>query len=105
MRALLLDPDVLLLDEPLAALDPIMRADLQVDLRRIFQTVRKTVVFVTHDMGEAVFLGDTLVLLRDGRIVQVGSAAQLVHCPAEPFVTQFINAQRTPRAALEALTP
>jgi osmoprotectant transport system ATP-binding protein len=63
MRALMLDPDVLLLDEPLGALDPMIRADLQSDLRDIFRSLGKTVVLVTHDMGEAAFLGDTIVLL------------------------------------------
>jgi len=95
MRALMLEPDVLLLDEPLGALDPLIRADLQADLRRIFQALGKTVVLVTHDLGEAVFLGDHLVLLRDGRIVQEGTLADFVERPADPFVTRFINAQRT----------
>ncbi len=64
MRALMLDPDVLLLDEPLGALDPMIRAGLQDDLREIFQSVGKTVVMVTHDMAEAAFFGDTIVLMR-----------------------------------------
>ena len=101
MRALILDPDLLLLDEPLGALDPMIRSELQQDLKEIFQTLGKTVVIVTHDIGEAGFLGDIIVLLRDGQIVQQGSLAELVHTPADPFVTQFINAQRSP---LEALT-
>lgn len=100
MRALMLDPDALLLDEPLGALDPIIRSDLQTDLRRIFQTLAKTVVLVTHDLGEAAFFGDLIVLLRDGKIVQQGKLADLVRTPAEPFVTRFINAQRTPLEAL-----
>src|SRR5438105_5633590 len=68
MRALMLDPDALLLDEPLGALDPIIRSELQADLRSIFQTLGKTVVLVTHDIGEAGFLGDTIVMLRGGRV-------------------------------------
>lgn len=96
MRALMLDPDVLLLDEPLGALDPMIRADLQTDLKRIFQSLGKTVVLVTHDMGEAVFFGDQIVLLHGGRIVQAGLPDELFQSPAEPFVTAFINAQRTP---------
>ena len=95
MRALMLDPDVLLLDEPLGALDPMIRADLQSDLRDIFQTLGKTVVLVTHDLGEAAFFADTLVLLRAGRIVQRGPFSDLFHAPAEPFVESFVNAQRT----------
>jgi osmoprotectant transport system ATP-binding protein len=96
MRALMLDPDVLLLDEPLGALDPLIRSDLQGDLKGIFRTLGKTVVLVTHDLGEAGFLGDLIVLLRDGRVVQRGTLADLVRTPAEPFVTQFVNAQRPP---------
>jgi len=100
MRALMLDPDVILLDEPLGALDPMIRFELQSDLRRIFQTLRKTVVMVTHDMGEAAFFGDRIVLLRDGRMVQEGTIDELVHSPVDPFVTRFINAQRSPLDAL-----
>ncbi|HIE00924.1 MAG TPA: ATP-binding cassette domain-containing protein [Thiotrichaceae bacterium] len=100
MRALILDPDLLLLDEPLGALDPMIRSELQNDLKQIFQTLGKTVVIVTHDIGEAGFLGDMIVLLRDGQIVQQGSLPELVHTPIDPFVTQFINAQRSPLEAL-----
>jgi len=96
MRALMLDPDVLLLDEPLGALDPMIRADLQTDLKRIFQALKKTVVLVTHDMGEAAFFGDLVILLRDGQIVQSGQAEDLICSPADPFVTRFVNAQRKP---------
>jgi osmoprotectant transport system ATP-binding protein len=101
MRALMLDPDVLLLDEPLGALDPLIRADLQADLKRIFRTLGKTVVLVTHDMGEAAFFADTIVLLRDGRIVQQGIIDDLVNRPADPFVTRFINAQRSPLESIK----
>nr|VFK30832.1 MAG: osmoprotectant transport system ATP-binding protein [Candidatus Kentron sp. MB]VFK34384.1 MAG: osmoprotectant transport system ATP-binding protein [Candidatus Kentron sp. MB]VFK76489.1 MAG: osmoprotectant transport system ATP-binding protein [Candidatus Kentron sp. MB] len=94
MRALMLDPDVLLLDEPLGALDPVIRAELQTDLKNIFKALGKTVVIVTHDIGEAGFLGDIIVLLRDGKIVQKGHFSEFIHAPADPFVTQFINAQR-----------
>ena len=96
MRALMLDPDVLLLDEPLGALDPMIRADLQVDLKRIFQTLGKTVVLVTHDIAEAGFFGDTITLLRDGRVLQKGTFKELIQSPAYAFVTRFINAQRSP---------
>ncbi len=101
MRALMLDPEVLLLDEPLGALDPMIRADLQEDLQRIFKTLGKTVLMVTHDMGEAGFFGGTIVLMREGRIVQQGTLEALVRSPAEAFVTRFINAQRTPLEALQ----
>jgi osmoprotectant transport system ATP-binding protein len=96
MRALMLDPDVLLLDEPLGALDPLVRSELQDDLRRVFRTLGKTVVLVTHDLGEAGFFGDPIVLLRDGQIVQQATLAELVQAPADPFVTEFVNAQRSP---------
>ena len=102
MRALMLDPDVLLLDEPLGALDPMIRADLQSDLRSIFQTLGKTVVMVTHDMGEAGFFGDQIVLMREGKIVQIGSLKNLMQNPTHEFVTQFIHAQRNP---LESMAP
>lgn len=95
MRALMLDPDVLLLDEPLGALDPIVRSELQTDLRRVFRALGKTVVLVTHDLGEAGYFGDIIVLLRDGRIVQQGTLNDLMRAPAEEFVTRFINAQRS----------
>jgi osmoprotectant transport system ATP-binding protein len=100
MRALMLDPDVLFLDEPLGALDPLIRSDLQADLREVFRALGKTVVLVTHDLGEAGFLGDLIVMLRGGRIVQRGTLAEMVRAPAEPFVSQFINAQRSPLEAL-----
>jgi osmoprotectant transport system ATP-binding protein len=69
-------------------------------LKQIFQAVRKTVVLVTHDMSEAAFLGDIIVLLRDGEIVQKGTLEELVRSPSDPFVTRFINAQRNSHDAL-----
>src|SRR5262249_29955798 len=101
MRALMLDPELPLLDEPLGALDPLIRSELQADLRDIFQRLKKTVVLVTHDLGEAGFLGDNLVLLRAGRIEQQASFDALVAQPASPFVREFITAQRPPRALQE----
>lgn len=95
MRALMLDPAALLLDEPLAALDPLIRFDLQGDLKGIFKTLNKTVVLVTHDMNEAAFLGDVIVLMREGRIVQKDTLKNLLENPLDPFVTHFINAQRS----------
>jgi osmoprotectant transport system ATP-binding protein len=100
MRALMLDPDLILLDEPLGALDPMIRVELQRELAAIFQRLHKTVLMVTHDLAEAVFFGDRLVLLRSGRIVQQGSAQDLLHAPAEPFVAEFVNAQREPQRVL-----
>ena len=94
VRALFLDPEVLLLDEPLGALDPLTRAELQEDLRRAFVALGRTVVFVTHDLAEAAFFSGRLVLLRDGRVVQEGSLDALARAPAEPFVARFVRAQR-----------
>jgi len=95
MRALMLNPDVLLLDEPLGALDPMVRAGLQTDLKAIFQELGQTVILVTHDMGEAGYLGDKIVLMRDGAVVQEGNLDDLRERPAAPFVTEFLNAQRS----------
>lgn len=105
MRGLMLDPELLLMDEPLGALDPMIRSDLQADLKRIFRTLGKTVVFVTHDLGEAGYLGDTIVLMRQGRIVQKGSLRDLMTNPADPFVTRFINAQRSPLEGAAGTAP
>jgi osmoprotectant transport system ATP-binding protein len=103
MRALMLDPDLLLLDEPLGALDPMIRFQLQQDLKTIFAHLNKSVVLVTHDIAEAAYFGTTLVLMRDGRIVQTGPFDHLASAPAEPFVEQFINAQREPIAMLSEM--
>lgn len=95
MRGLALEPKTLLLDEPLGALDPIIRAGLQTDLKEIFGRVQQTVVLVTHDMGEAAYLADHIVLMREGRIVQQGTLLTFQEQPVEPFVTEFLNAQRS----------
>lgn len=100
MRALMLDPELLLLDEPLGALDPMIRYELQQELKSIFAKLGKTVVMVTHDIAEAAFFGHTLVLMREGRIVQTGPFKALARTPAESFVTQFINAQHGPMEQL-----
>ena len=93
MRALMLDPAVLLLDEPLSALDPITRVRLAGELREIFVRLGKTVVMVTHSLGEARFFGGQAALMRDGRIVQTGPVAELAAHPADPFVTEFLAAE------------
>jgi osmoprotectant transport system ATP-binding protein len=100
MRALFLDPDVVLLDEPMGALDPLIRNELQRDLRGIFNELKKTVIIVTHDIGEAGFLADEIVLLQSGSICQHGTLRDLVERPTDEFVTRFINAQRSPLEAL-----
>ncbi len=94
MRALMLSPELLLLDEPLGALDPLVRASLQTDLKEIFGHLGQTVVFVTHDLAEAIYFGDEIVLMNEGRIVQRGTISDLREKPADPFVSEFINAQR-----------
>jgi osmoprotectant transport system ATP-binding protein len=95
MRAAMMDPAVMLLDEPMAALDPLLRRSLQQELKSIFQRLDKTVLLVTHDLGEAVFLAEQITLLREGKIIQTGTYRDLLQTPADPFVTAFINAQRT----------
>src|SRR5271170_2387433 len=95
MRAAMMDPAVMLLDEPMAALDPLIRRSLQQELKSIFQRLGKTVLLVTHDLGEAVFLAEKITLLHEGKVVQSGTYRELLLNPANPFVGQFINAQRT----------
>jgi osmoprotectant transport system ATP-binding protein len=94
MRALMLDPEILLLDEPLGALDPMIRFDLQTDLKNIFQKLQKTVVMVTHDLSEANFFGDIIILMKKGKIIQQGLLRDFQQSPAEDFVLKFIQAQR-----------
>jgi osmoprotectant transport system ATP-binding protein len=95
MRALMLDPAVLLLDEPLGALDPMVRHGLQEDLRRLFERLGKSVLLVTHDMAEAAFFSRNIVLMREGKIVQRGTYKDLTESPAEEFVRDFVKAQRS----------
>ena len=95
MRAAMMDPAVMLLDEPMAALDPLIRRSLQQELKSIFLRLNKTVLLVTHDLGEAVYLAEQITLLHEGRVVQTGSYRDLLLQPATPFVSQFINAQRS----------
>lgn len=94
LRALILKQELLFLDEPLGALDPLIRADLQMDLKRICKTLGKTVVLVTHDLAEAQFFGDEIWLMKDGIVVQRGTFQSLLNHPADNFVSRFIQAQR-----------
>jgi osmoprotectant transport system ATP-binding protein len=96
MRALMLDPPVVLLDEPLGSLDPIGRAGLQEQLALVFRDLAKTCVVVTHDIREAFVLGSTITLLSEGRVVQQGTFAELARSPADPFVADFLRAQAPP---------
>ncbi len=94
MRALMLDPEILLLDEPLGALDPIVRHDLQQELRVLFAQLQKTVLLVTHDLTEAQLLAKHLVLMDQGSVVQDGVMADFMNNPSTPYVTRFISAWR-----------
>ncbi|HEX7954890.1 MAG TPA: ATP-binding cassette domain-containing protein [Burkholderiales bacterium] len=94
MRSLMLDPALLLLDEPLGALDPVTRRGLQEELKNIFAQLGKTVVMVTHDMGEAAHFASELVLMRGGSVIQRGTLDDLLLEPAGAYVTEFILAQR-----------
>jgi osmoprotectant transport system ATP-binding protein len=93
IRALMLKPDILLLDEPMGALDPMVRAGLLVDLKSLFERLNTTVILVTHNLVEAARLGDWIVLLNAGRVAQQGPYAEFSLCPAEPFVSEFFQAQ------------
>jgi osmoprotectant transport system ATP-binding protein len=103
-RALMLDPDLLLLDEPLGALDPIVRHNMQGELRQLFQSLGKTVLLVTHDLAEAGYLAEHLILMRGGAVVQAGSLRSLVETPASKFVARFVSAQRQIAEVLEGET-
>jgi osmoprotectant transport system ATP-binding protein len=93
-RALMSDPSALLLDEPLGALDPLVRFELQERLAGLFRTLGKTVIMVTHDLPEAAFLADRLLLLHEGHILQEGAPADFLARPADEFVRRFVAAQR-----------
>jgi osmoprotectant transport system ATP-binding protein len=95
MRALITEPPALLLDEPLGALDPLVRFDLQQRLRELFASLAKTVILVTHDLAEAAYLAPRLVLMQAGRVVQDGTAAEFIEHPRSEFVRRFVAAHRS----------
>ncbi|WP_205780837.1 ATP-binding cassette domain-containing protein [Methylocaldum sp. 14B] len=95
MRALMLDPEILLLDEPLGALDPLIRYELQTDLKTLFTALGKTVLMVTHDLSEAGHFADEIVLLREGSIEQRGPMTALIDSPATEYVARLVRAQRS----------
>lgn len=90
-RALASDTEVLLMDEPYSALDPLIRRDMQQLLVRLQQDLKKTIVFITHDLNEAMLLGDRILLLKDGRLVQVGTGPQILESPADDYVADFVS--------------
>ncbi|KHE72685.1 ABC transporter ATP-binding protein [Halobacillus sp. BBL2006] len=96
IRALAADPDIILMDEPFSALDPISREQLQSDIRKLQQEIQKTIVFVTHDMDEAMALGDRVCLMKEGEIVQLDTPQNLILHPANSFVKDFIGSRKTP---------
>jgi osmoprotectant transport system ATP-binding protein len=102
MRALLLDPPILLLDEPMGALDPITRGELQDELKELFHRLNKTVLLVTHDLIEAGYLADRILLLSQGRILQSGSLEELVDRPADDFVRRFVHSYRFKKTERDA---
>ncbi len=98
-RALASDPNILLMDEPFGAVDPIVRDDLQVELNRLQRELGKTIVFVTHDIDEAFVLADQVVILSKGGVIaQVGTPAEILAAPANDFVASFIGADKGKRA-------
>ncbi|MFG3495303.1 glycine betaine/L-proline ABC transporter ATP-binding protein [Streptomyces sp. NPDC047928] len=90
-RALAVDPEVLLFDEPFSALDPLIRRDMQDEVVRLHREEGRTMVFITHDLNEALRLGDRIALMRDGRIVQLGTAEEIVGAPADDYVRDFVR--------------
>src|SRR4051794_5142194 len=90
-RALAGDPDVLLFDEPFSALDPLIRRDMQNEVIRLHKEVGKTMVFITHDLSEALKLGDRILIMRDGRLVQIGTGADLLGAPVDDYVRDFVS--------------
>jgi osmoprotectant transport system ATP-binding protein len=105
-RALAADPPVMLMDEPFGALDPITRTRLQKELLRIQDEVRKTIIFVTHDIDEAIFIGDKIAILREGGVlVQYDAADEILSHPADEFVARFVGQDRgLKRLSLKRLT-
>lgn len=95
-RSLILDPPLIFLDEPLGALDPLVRSDLQEQLKQVFTSLKKTVLLVTHDLSEAAFFADTITLLKDGRVEQHGPAEDLFEKPGSQYVSEYFQAQRPP---------
>jgi glycine betaine/proline transport system ATP-binding protein len=90
-RALAVDPDILLMDEAFSALDPLIRRDMQQELVALQSEMHKTIIFITHDLDEALFLGNRIVLMKDARIEQIGTAEEILSSPATPYVERFVE--------------
>src|SRR6187551_2333734 len=90
-RALAADPDILMFDEPFSALDPLIRRDMQNEVVRLHREVGKTMLFITHDLSEALKLGDRILIMRDGKVVQVGTGDELVGAPVDDYVRDFVR--------------
>ncbi|GAA3804622.1 glycine betaine/L-proline ABC transporter ATP-binding protein [Nocardioides panacisoli] len=90
-RALAADPDILMFDEPFSALDPLIRRDMQNEVIRLHEEVGKTMVFITHDLAEALKLGDRILIMRDGEVVQIGTPDEVVAAPADEYVRDFVS--------------
>ncbi len=88
-RGLAVDPEILLMDEPFSALDPLIRRDMQLELLELQRRVHKTIVFITHDLNEALILGDRIAIMKEGRFVQVGTPQDIVSEPADDYVAAF----------------
>jgi len=93
LRALAADPEVILMDEPFGAVDPMTRAKLQQELKALHNRLNKTIILVTHDIGEAFLLADRILLMREGRILQLGNPEELLTHPTDPFVTDYLQSQ------------
>ena len=107
-RALATRSDILLMDEPFSALDPLIRRDMQKELIELQRSLKKTIIFITHDLDEALILGDRIAIMKDGRIVQIGTAREIVDAPANDYVAAFIediNRARVLDAASAAVMP
>ncbi|EJN35911.1 MULTISPECIES: glycine betaine/L-proline ABC transporter ATP-binding protein [unclassified Pseudomonas] len=90
-RALAADTDIILMDEAFSALDPLIRAEMQDQLLELQKTLHKTIVFITHDLDEAVRIGNRIAILKDGRLIQVGTPQQILHNPADEYVDRFVQ--------------
>ncbi len=90
-RALAADTDIILMDEAFSALDPLIRAEMQDQLLELQKTLHKTIVFITHDLDEAVRIGNRIAILKDGRLIQVGTPREILHSPADEYVDRFVQ--------------